>query len=170
MAIEFGSGLNGVATSALVGRTPSTRKSDRGQFGDDAISPRLGFGEGTVSSVGVAATTVDRNLESAKAIVPTLEELSAEARSRSEAVRDQAAVAEQDRVERGSADGLRNESAARAQAEGFVQREEASESTDVLNVERAVDLPPAFQPSTRNVESVVSVVAPDPAASFDVFG
>lgn len=179
MAIEFGTGLNGAATSTLAARTPAVRRADsrsrdqetdRAQLNRSATEQRVGFGEGTISALGVAATTVDRNLESAREIVPTLDELSAEARARAETVRDEAANTEQARAEGTSAESLRNERAARAQAQGFVRQTAAAESSTVArdespNVQRAT-----FATSARSVESVVSVVAPDPTSTFDVFG
>lgn len=43
---------------------------------------RAGFGEGTVSMPGVAIRTIGRGMESARRIVPTVEELRAEVRER----------------------------------------------------------------------------------------
>ncbi len=179
MAIEFGTGLNGAATSTLAARVPSVRRADsrsrdqepdRAQLNRDATEQRVGFGEGTISVLGVAATTVDRNLESAREIVPTLDELSAEARARAEAVRDDAANTEQARAENSSPESRRNESAARAQAQGFVQPPPAAETDQVARDEPAEVQRATFSTSARTVESVVSVVAPDPASTFDVFG
>ena len=175
MAIEFGTGLNGAATSTLAARAPSVRRSDsrsrdqendRAQLNREAPSQRVGFGEGTISVLGVAATTVDRNLESAREIVPTLDELSTEARARAETVRAEAANAEQARAESTSPESRRNESAARAQALGFPPSTPATDATSVpADVQRAT-----FSTSVRAVESVVSVVVPDPSSTFDVFG
>ncbi len=167
MAIEFGTGLNGAATSALVARTSSVRKPDRDQSNVENL---VGFGEGTISTIGVAATTVNRNLKSARKIVPTLDELSADARAHIEAVREQAENAEQARVDRGSVDALRNENAALAQVQEFEQRNVETESLVSRPFEQSDERQPVFTTSVRNVESVVSFVAPDPAASFDVFG
>jgi len=170
MAIEFGSGLSGPSASGLAARTPSVRKTDRDPVDDHSTEKRLGFGQGTVSAVGVAATTVDRNLESARDIVPSLEELSAEARAGAEAVREQAANKEETRLERASTESLRNESAARAQTHGFEQYTVAGETADNARADQPVAQSSVITASARGVETVVSFVAPEPAASFDVFG
>jgi hypothetical protein len=170
MAIEFGSGLSGLAASGLAAGAPSVRKTDRTPVGDQSTEKRLGFGQGTVSAVGVAAITVDRNLEAAREIVPTLDELSAEARARTDSVREQAANTEETESEHKSGESLRNESAARAQALGFEQRTTSAETPKAADIEQTNIQQSANPTSVRNVESIVSFVVPDPAASFDVFG
>ncbi len=169
MAIGFGTGINGAATNSLAVSAPSVRKSESrdsaARSEDNESKPRVGFGEGTISALGVAAATVDQNLESVREIVPSFDELSADARARSEAVRESAANNERARLSTGS---QRNEREARVQTQRFEQ--DVSPQADAVRLEHADTQNKQFTPSNRSVESIVSIVIPEPSASFDTFG
>ncbi|MEK7794583.1 MAG: hypothetical protein AAB353_08630, partial [Candidatus Hydrogenedentota bacterium] len=72
---------------------PGLRRSE------DEVAVRAGFGEGTVSGPGAALITLSRGVRAAREIVPTLQELSADARDRSTSDRD---AVRRDAVQRGA--------------------------------------------------------------------
>jgi hypothetical protein len=168
MAIEFGTGLTGAAATALYGRTAPVRRQD-GQSNnpfrnqqEDEPTPRAGFGNGTISTISAASATLDTNLESARQLVPTLEEASAEARARTEAARQRLEEAGEREVIRLDETSQRNENASRAQIQFFEQ----TERTQNPFVPRET----TPQATAREVESVATLVIPEPATQFDTFG
>ena len=107
---------------------------------------RVGFGKGTISPAGAALTTVDRNLEEARRVVPTVDELREE-----EAARRAELRAEQNQEPEREPQAFRPEPA--PQARRFVeQNEEAG--------------PPAFPP--RAAPEAPAPQATEAAARFDV--
>lgn len=170
MAIGFNSGLGGLSASfaarprSVQGPQPGDERSQSKTQGEEAAPPRVGFGEGTVSALGVAATTVDQNLRAARKIVPTLEELSEAARERASESRAQAAETEEARLDRASDASQRNERAARAQTRFFDETEVTAESERAERRDRASEF------FGSNARTITELVVPDPVASFDVFG
>jgi hypothetical protein len=58
----------------------------------DEATPRVGFGEGTISGPTAAVRTIGSNMAAARSLVPSVEELRAEARDRIEAKRREMAA------------------------------------------------------------------------------
>lgn len=179
MALTIGQGLPGLLTGRpFAGRSAELRAerlNPAKQFGspsplDERPEPlRAGFGEGTVSLVGVTASTVNKNLQAGRRLVPTLEEASAEARERAATLREQQVRERPPVPQLGNVNFDRNEFSARAQVRGFV---------DGLNsgVERAfartgADATQGVRGASARVQArIIGFGERGAINSFDVFG
>lgn len=110
------------------GEDNSDQSAERLGRSEEKVAVRAGFGEGTVSGPGAALITLSRGVRAAREIVPTLQELSAEARNR--------ATSDRDAVQR---DAIRRDTTPREAERPRVQSRVLEPATQARNFVNAIN-------------------------------
>ena len=136
---------------------------------NETPAPRVGFGEGTISPLGVAFDTIDTNLAAARELVPSLEEAAAEARARVAENRRDLTAAPREQVQFSPPNFQRNEAFARAQARTFINNISAGVARVAERTGFEIPGQGLDQPSIRIRDEIVALRRPEPNPTFDVF-